>query len=488
MSRRIHLKLCLVFIVVFVYATASLTPSSVDAVVQQDQRPAPPAQPEDKPAEQVYKNIQVMKGAPSSRLLPAMNRLTQFLGVDCAHCHVPDALDKDDKPQKQTARKMFQMVRTINTTLNTNRVTCYTCHRAQSRPAAPPQEMAPSDEDRQRAEQDGRPAEQVYKNIQTLKGVMTAGRLMIVMRMFSKSLGVDCNHCHVQNEFEKDDKPAKETARRMLRLTGVIAREYYNGSSPINCYTCHRGQTQPASMPPAPANTSPKSELSTPEIKLADAKVNVDAILNQYFQALGGRAALERVTTRVMTGTMVTQGGTKAPLQVYEKAPNKTLTIFRAPHGTNQMGFDGAVGWTKTPERGLREEAGEQLDMIKSEAEFHKELKLKGRYSKLTLLGLAQLDNREAYVVEASPPRGQPERLYFDRQSGLLVRLDRVMERGQEKMPLQIYFEDYRAVEGVKLPFAIRRARANFTWTYQFDEIKLNTPMDDAKFNKPAAQ
>src|SRR5262245_17031506 len=307
MRQRISLKLFVMFALAFLYSVSGLPLTRVVAVAPQDQRPAQqqqPAQPEDKPAEQVYKNIQVMKGAPASRLLPAMNRLTQFLGVDCAHCHVPDALDKDDKPAKQTARKMFQMVRTINTTLNTNRVTCYTCHRAQSRPAAPPQELAPSDEDRRLAEQDGRPAEQVYKNIQTLKGSMTAGRLMIVMKMFSKSLGVDCNHCHVQGEFEKDDKPAKETARRMLRLTGVIAREYYNGSSPINCYTCHRGQTQPASMPPPPTNTASKSELASPEIKPADPKANVDSILDQYIQALGGRAALERVTTRVKTGTL----------------------------------------------------------------------------------------------------------------------------------------------------------------------------------------
>jgi hypothetical protein len=374
MNRRIYFKLCLVF-VVFVCATVSSTLSDVGA--QQDQRPASqqPAQQEDKPAEQVYKNIQIMKGMPASRLMPAMSRLTQFLGVDCAHCHVPDALDKDDKPAKQTARKMFELVRTINTTLNTNRVTCY---------------------------------------------------------------------------------------------------------------TCHRGQPQPVSMPPAPANSPPKSESAPPEIKPADAKASVDAILDHYIQSLGGKAALERVKTRVMTGTLVAQGGMKAPLEVYEKAPNKTLTIFRAPHGTNQMGFNGAVGWTKTPEQGLREEAGEQLDFIRSEAEFYKELKLKERYSKLTLLGMAQLGNREAYVIEAAPPRGQPEKLYFDRQSGLLVRMDLVPTPGQEKMQMQIYFEDYRAVDGVKLPFAIRRARPGFTWSYQFDEIKLDLPIDDSRFNKPS--
>src|SRR5262247_447057 len=133
MRRGIHFKLCLAF-VVFVCTASS--PMFSGAGAQQDQKPPPPAQQEDKPAEQVYKNIQVMKGMPASRLLPGMNRLTQFLGVDCAHCHVPDAFDKDDKPAKQTARKMFELVRTINATLNTNRVTCYTCHRGQIKPVS----------------------------------------------------------------------------------------------------------------------------------------------------------------------------------------------------------------------------------------------------------------------------------------------------------------------------------------------------------------
>jgi len=379
MGHKMRFKLIIMSALTFFWTVAGLHLTRVVAVTLQDHGPArqqQPAQPEDRPAEQVYKNIQVMKGMPAARLMSAMNRLTQSLGVDCSHCHVPDALDKDDKPAKQTARKMFEMVRTINATLGANRVTCY---------------------------------------------------------------------------------------------------------------TCHRGQPKPASAPPAPANAASKSELSAPEIKPADPKANVEAILNQYVQALGGRAALERVTTRVKTGTLVAQGGMKAPLEVYEKAPNKTLTIFRVPPGTNQMGFDGAIGWTKTPEQGLREEAGAQLDFIKSEAEFYKELKLKERYSKLTLLGLAQLDNREAYVIEAAPPRGQPEKLYFDRQTGLLVRLDLVPVLGQGKMQAQMYFEDYRVVDGVKLPFSIRRARPGFTYTHQFDEIKLNAPLDDVKFNKPAA-
>src|ERR1700752_2858726 len=60
----------------------------------------------DKPAEQVYKNIQVFKGLPASQLLGAMNFMAGSLGVGCNHCHIVNQFAKDDKPTKQTARKM----------------------------------------------------------------------------------------------------------------------------------------------------------------------------------------------------------------------------------------------------------------------------------------------------------------------------------------------------------------------------------------------
>jgi len=458
------------------------------ALPEQGQQPGS----EEKTADQVYKNIQVFKGLPAAGVMRAMTFFQTALGVDCSHCHVPNELEKDDKPAKQTARKMYQMVRTISKEINTNRVTCYTCHRGRPQPEPPPASSAPSEQQMKQASEDQRPAQEVYQNIQTLKG-MPAGRLMLVMSMFAKSLGVDCNHCHVPGEFEKDDKPAKQTARKMLRLTGVIAREYYAGNSPINCYTCHRGQPQPVSVPAAPSgappsSSQPKFEAKPPEVKPLASPPSVDQVLNQYVQALGGKAALERVTTRVMKGALVPQGGPNMPLEVYEKAPNKTLTMFRNPAGDNFMGFNGTVGWTRTPETGLRELSGLELEGRKRDAEFYQNLKLKERYPKMTVLGAAKLGDREAYAVEAAPAAGNSETLYFDTQTGLLIRQDTAVETPQGKNTIQTYFEDYREVDGVKLPFAIRRSRPGFNWTYKFDEVKFNVPVDDAKFNKPTTQ
>ena len=85
--------------------------------------------------------------------------------------------------------------------------------------------------------------EQEYKNIQVLKG-LPASRLTSIMFAFKNSLGVDCTYCHIKNEFEKDDKPAKQMARKMIGITRD-ANAKLGGSGRITCNTCHRGQPRP---------------------------------------------------------------------------------------------------------------------------------------------------------------------------------------------------------------------------------------------------
>jgi hypothetical protein len=96
-----------------------------------------PAGSKEERAEQKYKNIQLLKGIPSERLMKVMFAFKASLGVDCTYCHIKDQFEKDDKPTKQTARKMIQLVRDTNAKLGTTtRVTCFTCHRGSTRPAS----------------------------------------------------------------------------------------------------------------------------------------------------------------------------------------------------------------------------------------------------------------------------------------------------------------------------------------------------------------
>ncbi|MEW6130091.1 MAG: photosynthetic reaction center cytochrome c subunit family protein [Acidobacteriota bacterium] len=107
--------------------------------------------------------------------------------------------------------------------------------------------------EKQIAGQENKPAEQVFKNIQLFKG-MPAGRLLRVMEVaFNTSLGVDCAHCHIPDQWEKDDKEAKQTTRKMWQFMGKVNEELKQtiGKGSINCTTCHRGQIKPATNMPA---------------------------------------------------------------------------------------------------------------------------------------------------------------------------------------------------------------------------------------------
>jgi hypothetical protein len=131
---------------------------------------------------------------------------------------------------------------------------------SESQQAPTPQDAKPFDQAQKLAElrkkiagQENKPAEEVFKNIQILKG-MPVERLLKVMEVgYSRSLGVNCTHCHIVDQWEKDDKPTKQVARDMILMTRAINTDYLkkiknlkSESPAVNCTTCHRGQTKPA--------------------------------------------------------------------------------------------------------------------------------------------------------------------------------------------------------------------------------------------------
>ena len=103
------------------------------------------------------------------------------------------------------------------------------------------------------AGRENEPAEQVFKNIQSLKG-MPAARLVRVMNMgYSRALGVACTHCHFGQDYSSDEKRPKRAAREMMAMNKMInerlrSLENLEGKPEenfVNCTTCHRGQVEP---------------------------------------------------------------------------------------------------------------------------------------------------------------------------------------------------------------------------------------------------
>jgi outer membrane lipoprotein-sorting protein len=232
------------------------------------------------------------------------------------------------------------------------------------------------------------------------------------------------------------------------------------------------------------------SAIAAAQTPAPDAKPNVtvDQVLDKYVEAIGGKAALEKLTTRVAKGTFeITAQGVSAPAEVYAKAPNSLLIKFNINgYGLLSQGYNGSIGWAQDPQSGLREITGAELDEIKRSSDFYHETRLKELYAKLELKGTAKAGDRDAYVIEATPKDGSVEKYYFDVQSGLLIRIDGEQDSPQGKLVTETYYENYKDVDGIKLAFTTRQVVGNTTVLLKFTEIKHNVPIDDATFNKPS--
>lgn len=226
------------------------------------------------------------------------------------------------------------------------------------------------------------------------------------------------------------------------------------------------------------------------EAKPADALPTVDQILDKFVAAVGGKAAIEKHTTRISKGTFELPAmGASGAITLYSKAPNKNLVVIDiGGFGTISQAYNGSVGWAQDPTSGLREMSGAELIAAKREAEFYGDIKLKQLYPKMTVKSKEKVGAGEAYLVEAVPAEGSPQKFYFDTQTGLLVRVDVETESPQGKIPFEVYLEDYREVDGVKMPFTVRRNSPAISFTVKLDKVEHNVPIDDAKFNKPSGQ
>ncbi|MEK6409685.1 MAG: photosynthetic reaction center cytochrome c subunit family protein [Acidobacteriota bacterium] len=329
-------------------------------------------------------------------------------------------------------------------------------------------------------------AEQVYKNIQVLTG-LPASELDGVMYFMSASMGVGCTHCHT-NPWDSDAKSAKLAARKMIVMTRNLNKESFSNNPAITCYTCHRGQHNTEPLPPIDIAMSPAPDVTVVAAKPA-ALPSTDEVIERYIRAVGGAAAIEKLKTRVSRGAETTTDRMTPPqtlpIEIIQAAPDKLLIIRNNPRGATAEGFDGSKGWTKDV-RGQREMAGKELAVTKREADFFRYLKIRESYPQMRVLAKEKVGEREVYVVGATSREDDREKLYFDAQSGLLVRKYVAFKTAFGSIPEVTDFDDYREVSGLKLPFTIKWSRPPFGFVRKFTEIRLNGIVDGARFQPDA--
>lgn len=292
----------------------------------------------------------------------------------------------------------------------------------------------------QQPEED-KPVEETKKNIKVLKGLPTS-QLIPVMAFISNSLGVTCAHCHTE-KWESDEKQAKDVARTMIIMQRDINERHFGGELAVTCNSCHQGRIRPVGIPQVASAGWNQPPVTKPDLsKLPPA----DEIVKRFLEAAGGEA-LAKVTALDVTGTATRMSGRNEPA-------SGPFTVHLAAGGLkvdSQLSYppeaNGGPGTALLLPRAVRE-----------------------RFKSFQVTGTEKVNGRDAYIVEAKPASGRPERLFFDTQTGLLLRRYRESLTDLGILPEQYDFDDYRDVSGIKLPYTISWSRADYKVTHKVEK------------------
>jgi hypothetical protein len=342
-------------------------------------------------------------------------------------------------------------------------------------------------------------AEEVFKNIQVLKGI-PVNEFMETMGFFSAATGLNCVDCHVADSLQNwakfaDDVPAKRTARTMVQMVNSINRANFGGSRALTCYSCHRGAPKPKTVPSlAEQNSSPPDE-DPNEVEIIDPNPTgpaAEQILDKYIQAIGGAQALAKLTSYTAKGKYSGYDTSDAvfPAEVFAKAPGSLSLVVHGRLGDNTTTFSGAAGWIAGPDKPvpvLAVPKGDDLDGLKVDADLSIPVDLKRSLNQWrTGFPAVTIDDHDMAVVQGLTAGRMRVKLFFDKESGLLVRQVRFANTAVGPVPTEVDYSDYRSVAGVKIPFRMVLTWTSGRSTLELSDVQPNVAIPPARFAKPA--
>jgi photosynthetic reaction center cytochrome c subunit len=338
-------------------------------------------------------------------------------------------------------------------------------------------------------------AEEVFKNVQVLKGI-PVDEFMGTMGIFSAALGMSCENCHAANDskwenYAGDNTATKRTARAMIGMMAAINKTYFGGRQVVTCFACHRGGDHPKTTPELDViyGANPSDDLDD-AVEQAPGAPSADEILDKYIQAIGGAERLARITSFVAKGTSSGYGpeSGKRPIEIYAKAPAQRSMIIHTDNGDSTTTTDGRAAWISAPLRpvAVLPLSGGELEGAKLDAALSFPGRVKQALGRWRSGAPSIIDDRKVQVVQGTTAGGSIATLYFDPDTGLLVRMRRYAASPVGRMPTQFDYSDYRDVAGVKMPFKWTMTWLDGRENVELTEVQPNAPIDAQKFNKPA--
>lgn len=335
----------------------------------------------------------------------------------------------------------------------------------------------------------------LFKNVQVLKDIPFSD-FNATMHFIRASLGTTCDFCHDVEHYEADTKSTKVTARRMIQMVLDLNKNMFEGRTVVTCNSCHRGSSRPVAIPTVEQGLVPDStraEVVAPKERPTPAQV-----LDRYLAAVGGRTALLALQTRSAEGTWAHMELGTTP-DGKPKAVNRgkvdrftVTTVGNDGLLITREGFDGAIpiearsaGKTTITVQGNRGVAKtgtveQQVSAVGAAIQLANygldhELKLVDEAGTFTVADPIRLDGRDMSVLTRTLSSAARELIYFDASDGLLRRraILRQMQLGEDL--IQVDFDDYRIVEGVRVPFMVKTSYLDdnhYGYTVKFQTIR----------------
>lgn len=339
-------------------------------------------------------------------------------------------------------------------------------------------------------------AGETMRNVHVLKDI-PAGEWNDVMFFINGALGVGCEHCHAP-QFEADSKKPKLIARNMMKMVREINANNFDGKQVVTCNTCHQGHLKPPAIP-ALWNKSPDEIAVFQKQRAADQAgatpppapapspsqeppPSVAQVFANYRKAVGGPPNQSLHLAVDFAGDLQPKSNAEIDI-VY---PDKLLIRVQLPKGEARTVINGSRGWQITPQ-GTHDLPAANVEASKNQfMDLFKAVKFADAESTAKVTGTEKIGDRTYTVVDASFPRGT-RRLYFDALTGLLYRT-RVETRAADFgiSPVQVTLEDYRDVNGAKMPFSLTNNSASDRVHITITQMQLNPAIDPAKFSPPA--
>ena len=214
-----------------------------------------------------------------------------------------------------------------------------------------------------------------------------------------------------------------------------------------------------------------------------------EEVINRGVDAAGGKAAFEKIKSRVTKATFAlpAQGVTGAAT-IYETSENHNyMQVEIEGLGKIEQGYDGKIMWESNPFSGPSIIEGSMFEQRKRESTFNWELNWQELYSSAETVGKADVKGKPAWEVKLTPESGSPISRFYDVESGLLVKSAATMETPMGDVPAISYFEDYRDLNGRKVPFKMVQEAAGMQQVLTIDGVEENVEIDAATFAPPAA-